>query len=188
MNSIKTVGLMTLLTVLLVLAGDYLGGRGGAQMFFLFSRARQMERMRQSDLFASVTVSDYLFAKDRIFAELNLDADELALYEQVVDNLDIEVPVPDLVVYLQAPVDVLADRIARRSAGSERFVDRRYLERLTDVYARFFHGYNDGPLLIVNTAQIDPVASDADYDQLFRQIRRTTGGRHFFNPTSAAFA
>lgn len=159
-----------------------------AQMFFLFSRARQMERMRQSDLFASVTVSDYLFAKDRIFAELNLDADELALYEQVVDNLDIEVPVPDLVVYLQAPVDVLADRIARRSAGSERFVDRRYLERLTDVYARFFHGYNDGPLLIVNTAQIDPVASDADYDQLFRQIRRTTGGRHFFNPTSAAFA
>ena len=159
-----------------------------AQMFFLFSRARQMERMRQSDLFAPVTVSDYLFAKDRIFAELNLDADELALYEQIVDKLDIEVPVPDLVVYLQAPVDVLADRVARRGVGSERLIDRRYLERLTDVYARFFHGYNDGPLLIVNASQIDPVARDADYDQLFRQIRRTTGGRHFFNPAAAALA
>ena len=84
--------------------------------------------------------------------------------------------------------DVLADRIARRSVGYEKFIDRRYLERLTDIYARFFHGYNDGPLLIVNASQIDPVASDADYDQLFRRIRRTTGGRHFFNPAAAAFA
>jgi deoxyadenosine/deoxycytidine kinase len=169
----------------------YREGRSAAlptQMFFLFSRARQMEQMRQSDLFAPVTVTDYIFAKDRIFAELNLDADELALYEQVVEKLEIDVPVPDLVVYLQAPVDVLADRIARRSVGYEKFIDRRYLERLTDIYARFFHGYNDGPLLIVNASQIDPVASDADYDQLFRRIRRTTGGRHFFNPAAAAFA
>jgi deoxyadenosine/deoxycytidine kinase len=169
----------------------YREGRSAAlptQMFFLFSRARQMEQMRQSDLFAPVTVTDYIFAKDRIFAELNLDADELALYEQVVEKLEIDVPVPDLVVYLQAPVDVLADRIARRSVGYEKFIDRRYLERLTDIYARFFHGYNDGPLLIVNASQIDPVASDADYDQLFRRIRRPTGGRHFFNPAAAAFA
>lgn len=169
----------------------YREGRSAAlptQMFFLFSRARQMERMRQTDLFAPVTVCDYLFAKDRIFAELNLDADELALYEQVVDKLDVDVPVPDLVVYLQAPVDVLAARIARRDVEHERFIDRRYLERLTDVYARFFHGYNDGPLLIVNASQIDPVSNEADYEQLYRRIRRTTGGRHFFNPTAAAFA
>jgi deoxyadenosine/deoxycytidine kinase len=159
-----------------------------AQLFFLFSRARQMEQMRQSDLFAPVTIADYMFAKDRIFAELNLDPDELTLYDQIFEKLDIEIPVPDLVVYLQAPVDVLVDRIARRDVGYERFVDRRYLERLANVYARFFHAYNDGPLLIVNASQIDPVASESDYDQLHRQIRRTTGGRHFFNPTAAAFA
>jgi len=159
-----------------------------AQMFFLFSRARQMEELRQSDLFASVRVSDYLFAKDRLFAELNLDADELALYDQIVDKLAIDAPVPDLVIYLQASVDVLTDRIVRRGVGYERLVERRYLERLADVYARFFHGYNDGPLLIVNASDIDPVNNDADYEQLFRQIERTTGGRHFFNPTAAAFA
>lgn len=159
-----------------------------AQMFFLFSRARQMEELRQSDLFASVRVSDYLFAKDRLFAELNLDADELSLYDQIVDKLAIDAPVPDLVIYLQASVDVLADRIARRGVGYERLVERRYLERLADVYARFFHGYNEGPLLIVNASDIDPVNNDADYEQLFRQIERTTGGRHFFNPTAAAFA
>jgi len=159
-----------------------------AQMFFLFSRARQMEELRQSDLFASVRVSDYLFAKDRLFAELNLDADELSLYDQIVDKLAIDVPVPDLVIYLQASVDVLADRIARRGVGYEMLVERRYLERLADVYARFFHGYNEGPLLIVNASDIDPVNNDADYEQLFRQIERTTGGRHFFNPTAAAFA
>ena len=159
-----------------------------AQMFFLFSRARQMEELRQSDLFASVRVSDYLFAKDRLFAELNLDADELSLYDQIVDKLAIDAPVPDLVIYLQASVDVLADRIARRGVGYEMLVERRYLERLADVYARFFHGYNEGPLLIVNASDIDPVNNDADYEQLFRQIERTTGGRHFFNPTVAAFA
>jgi deoxyguanosine kinase len=169
----------------------YSEGRSAAlptQMFFLFSRARQMEKLRQSDLFAPVRVSDYLFAKDRLFAELNLDADELALYDQIVDKLAIDAPVPDLVIYLQASVDALTDRIARRGIGYERLIDRRYLERLTDVYSRFFHAYNDGPLLIVNASQIDPVHNEADYEQLFRQIERTTGGRHFFNPTSTAFA
>jgi deoxyadenosine/deoxycytidine kinase len=169
----------------------YTEGKSAAlptQMFFLFSRARQMEELRQSDLFASVRVADYLFAKDRLFAELNLDADELALYEQIADKLAIDAPVPDLVIYLQASVDVLTERIARRGVGYERQIDSHYLERLTDIYARFFHGYNDGPLLIVNASQIDPVNNDADYEQLFRQIERTTGGRHFFNPTAAAFA
>ncbi|HSG58220.1 MAG TPA: deoxynucleoside kinase [Woeseiaceae bacterium] len=159
-----------------------------AQMFFLFARARQIESLRQSDLFASVRISDYLFAKDELFADLNLNPDELSLYRQVAATLNVEAPVPDLVIYLQASVDSLLERIARRGVAFERAIDRRYLERLTDAYARFFHEYDDGPLLIVNASQIDPVNNAADYDQLFRQIEKTTGGRHFFNPVAAALA
>ena len=159
-----------------------------AQMFFLFARARQIEDLRQSDLFASVRISDYLFTRDRLFAELNLDPEELKLYEQVAENLAVDAPVPDLVIYLQAPVDALLQRIARRNAACDRYIDRAYLEKLTDAYARFFHAYDEGPLLIVNAASIDPVNNDADYEQLFQQIERTTGGRHFFNPVAAALA
>ena len=159
-----------------------------AQMFFLFARARQIEDLRQSDLFASTRISDYLFTRDRLFAELNLDVEELKLYDQIVANLDVDPPVPDLVIYLQASVDALLHRLARRNASYDRFVDRAYLEKLCDAYARFFHAYDEGPLLIVNASQIDPVNNDADFDQLFRQIERTTGGRHFFNPVAAALA
>jgi deoxyadenosine/deoxycytidine kinase len=169
----------------------YRDGRSAAlpaQMFFLFARARQIEKLRQSDLFAATRISDYLFTRDRLFAELNLDAEELKLYDQILDNLKVEAPVPDLVIYLQASVDALLQRIARRNASFDRFIDRNYLERLADAYARFFHDYDDGPLLIVNASQIDPVNNDADYEQLFQQIERTTGGRHFFNPVAAALA
>ena len=169
----------------------YRDGRSAAlpaQMFFLFARARQIEDLRQSDMFATTRISDYLFTRDRLFAELNLDAEELKLYDQIVDNLNVEPPVPDLVIYLQASVDALMQRLARRNANYDRFVDRGYLERLTDAYARFFHTYDEGPLLIVNASAIDPVNNDADYEQLFQQIERTTGGRHFFNPVAAAFA
>lgn len=169
----------------------YTEGRSAAlqaQMFFLFSRARQMEALRQPDLFASVRVSDYLFAKDRMFAELNLDRQELLLYEQLAQQLSIEAPVPDLVVYLQAPVDTLVERIRRRGRDYERNIDLAYLERLTETYARFFHAYNEGPLLIVNASGFDPVSSDADYADLLRRIEQTTGGRHFYNPVTAALA
>jgi deoxyadenosine/deoxycytidine kinase len=169
----------------------YRDGRSAAlpaQMFFLFARARQIEDLRQSDLFAATRISDYLFTRDRLFAELNLDPEELKLYDQIVANLDVDPPVPDLVIYLQASVDALLQRLARRNASFDRFVDRAYLEELTDAYARFFHAYDEGPLLIVNASQIDPVNNDADFEQLFRQIERTTGGRHFFNPVAAAFA
>ncbi|MDJ0909731.1 MAG: deoxynucleoside kinase [Woeseiaceae bacterium] len=159
-----------------------------AQMFFLFERARQIGGLRQSDLFAEVRVADYLFAKDRLFAELNLDGDELRLYDQVAENLDVEPPVPDLVIYLQASVDALMERIWRRERPFEQAIERGYLERVADAYARFFHAYDESPLLIVNASQIDPVNIDADYEQLFAQIERTTGGRHFFNPASAALA
>lgn len=169
----------------------YRDGRSAAlpaQMFFLFARARQIGTLRQSDLFAATRISDYLFTRDRLFAELNLDPDELRLYDQILDNLDVEPPVPDLVIYLQASVDALMRRLARRNASYDRFVERAYLEKLTDAYARFFHTYDEGPLLIVNASAIDPVNNDADYQQLFRQIERTTGGRHFFNPVATALA
>jgi deoxyadenosine/deoxycytidine kinase len=159
-----------------------------AQMFFLFARARQIEDLRQADLFSSVRVSDYLFAKDQLFAELNLRPDELRLYDQIVETMNVEAPVPDLVIYLQSSVDALLARIARRGILFERAIDRQYLESVTDAYARFFHAYNDGPLLIVNASQIDPINNEDDYEQLFQQIERTTGGRHFFNPVAAALA
>ena len=133
-----------------------------AQMFFLFARARQIEQLRQPDLFSSVRISDYLFTRDRLFAEL--------------------------VIYLQASVDSILQRLARRDRSYDRYVERNYLERLTEAYSRFFHNYDEGPLLIVNASQFDPVHNDADYQQLFQQIERTTGGRHFFNPVAAALA
>jgi len=169
----------------------YRDGRSAAlpaQMFFLFARARQIEEMRQSDLFSSVQISDYLFTRDRLFAELNLDPEELKLYDQIADNLAVEAPVPDLVIYLQSSVDSIMQRLVRRNLPYDRFVERSYLERLTEAYSRFFHNYDDGPLLIVNSSEIDPINNEADYQQLFQQIERTTGGRHFFNPVSAALA
>lgn len=157
-----------------------------AQLFFLFHRARQLEELRQSDLFSPVRVADFHFAKDRLFAELNLDAEELDLYDQISRKLDVEAPVPDLVIYLQASVDALMRRIVRRGRPYERAIDRHYLETVAEAYARYFHSYDQGPLLIVNASSIDPVHNDADYEQLWQQIRRTTGGRHFFNPAAAA--
>lgn len=169
----------------------YRDGRSAAlpaQMFFLFARARQLDDLRQSDLFTDIRVADYHFAKDRLFAELNLDADELALYDQVAATLEVEPPVPDLVIYLQASVDALLQRIARRGRPYEFRIERQYLEQLADAYARFFHAYDEGPLLIVNASQIDPVNNDADFQQLYRQIETISGGRHFFNPAAAALA
>ena len=169
----------------------YRDGRSAAlpaQMFFLFARARQIEEMRQSDLFSSVRISDYLFTRDRLFAELNLDVEELKLYDQIADNLAVEAPVPDLVIYLQSSVDAIMQRLVRRNLPYDRFVERGYLERLTEAYSRFFHNYDAGPLLIVNASDIDPINNEADYQQLFQQIERTTGGRHFFNPVTAALA
>lgn len=164
----------------------YRSGRSAAlpaQLFFLFQRARQLEELRQSDLFATVRVADFLLDKDRLFAELNLDREELHLYNQISDKLDIEPPVPDLVVYLQASVDALLGRIARRGIPYERMIDRRYLERLTDAYSRFFHHYDESPLLIVNATSIDPIHNESDYEALLQQIL-TTRGRAFFNPAA----
>jgi len=152
------------------------------QLFFLFQRARQLEEVRQQDLFGAVRVADYLLEKDRLFARVNLDDAEYALYEKVYERVVVDAPKPDLVVYLQAPVDVLADRIAKRGIRYEQHIERGYLDKLTQAYSRFFHSYNDAPLLIVNSAAIDPVNNEADFQLLFAEISKTRGGRHFFNP------
>jgi deoxyadenosine/deoxycytidine kinase len=136
-------------------------------------------------MFAPVRVADFHMGKDRLFAEVNMDREELALYDQIYNTLDIDAPTPDLVIYLQAPVDSLLQRIARRGVPYERLIDRAYLEKLTDAYARHFYNFDESPLLIVNAAAIDPVNNDADYELLYQQIRRTTSGRHFFNPAAA---
>ena len=160
-----------------------------AQLFFLFQRARQLEELRQSDMFAQVRIADFHIAKDRLFAELNLSRDELDLYDRIYDKLDMKVPEADLVVYLQASVDSLMTRIAERGIAYERKIDRAYMEKLTDAYARYFHRYDETPLLIVNASSIDLVRSEADYEALFEQISGISGGRHFFNPAAAvAFA
>ena len=152
------------------------------QLYFLFQRARQMQDLRQADLFERVRVSDYLLDKDRLFARLTLDAEELALYEQVYARLAIDAPVPDLVVYLQAPVDVLLERIARRGIQYEQAIEPRYLERLVESYSRFFLEYDVAPVLMVNASEIDLVGSDADYASLLKEVARARKGRHYFNP------
>jgi deoxyguanosine kinase len=163
----------------------YRNPRSGAlpvQLFFLFQRAQQQSSLLQEDLFGSVRVADYLLAKDDLFARMTLDDEEYGLYRQVHDRLAIDAPRPDLVIYLQAPVDVLLDRIARRGIAHEGLIDKPYLTRLNETYARFFHEYDASPLLIVNAASIDPISNDADYNDLLAQIARTTRGRLYYNP------
>jgi deoxyadenosine/deoxycytidine kinase len=152
------------------------------QLFFLFQRARQIGPLRQRELFSTGYVADFLIEKDRLFAHVNLDDDELRLYEQVYEQLSLELPRPDLVIYLQAPVDVLLERVRRRGLIHERPIDREYLEALSDAYTRFFHRYTTSPLLVVNAAGINIVDRDADFRMLLDHIRTIRSGRHFFNP------
>lgn len=152
------------------------------QLSFLFQRARQLQALRQGDIFTPLRVADFILEKDRLFAQLNLDDDELALYEQVYQHLSMDAPAPDLVVYLQAPIEVLMQRVAKRGIGYEQFIQRDYLARIVDAYARFFHHYQGAPLLIVNATDINPVESEADYQLLVREISRVKSGRHYFNP------
>jgi len=151
------------------------------QLFFLLQRAQQMQELRQADMFEPVRVADFLMDKDRLFAKLTLDQEEFKLYEQVYSHLTIDVPKPDLVIYLQAPVDVLLKRIGRRGIAYERAMEPNYLKSLCDAYTRFFHYYDESPLLIVNAAEINLVDSDPDYEALLEQMALAGSGRHYFN-------
>jgi len=156
------------------------------QLFFLLSRYQQQKEMFQRELFSSTVVSDYLFAKDRIFAYLNLDENELGLYEQVYRLLDTRIPKPDLVIYLQASTDVLFDRISLRNKDYEKSVREDYLTKLIDAYNRYFFYYNDTPLLVVNTTEIDFVNNAADLANLVKEIRNMKGGSQHYIPLSAS--
>jgi deoxyadenosine/deoxycytidine kinase len=153
------------------------------QLFFLLQRARQMQDLRQGDMFNPVRIADFLMEKDRLFAELTLDEDELKLYEQVYAQLTIDVPEPDLVIYLQAPVEVLLQRIENRGLQNERLIEAAYLQRLSDSYVDFFHHYSDAPLLIVNAAEIDFAHNENDYQQLLARLKSVRSGRHYYNPS-----
>ncbi len=156
------------------------------QLFFLFQRAQQMQDLKQADMFRPVHVADFIMEKDRLFAELTLDEEEYKLYQQVYQHLVIDAPIPDLVIYLQAPVDVLRKRISRRGRNYERSMNNDYLHRLNESYARFFHDYTQSPLLIVNAEEIDLVNNENDYNLLLEQIRKVKSGRHYFNPASVS--
>ncbi len=152
------------------------------QLFFLLSRYQQQKEMFQQELFSTTVVSDYLFAKDRIFAYLNLDENELSLYEQVYRLLDTRIPKPDLVVYLQASTEVLLKRIGKRNKDFERGIKEDYLERLVEAYNRYFFYYSDTPLLVVNTTDIDFVNNSADLANLVKEIRTMKGGSQHYLP------
>ncbi len=152
------------------------------QLFFLLSRYQQQQALSQADLFAQVTVSDYVFAKDRIFATLTLSPDELGLYERVYDALGPRVVQPDLVIYLQARQDVLLQRIKRRARDYERHFDADYLAKLARAYNDFFFHYGDTPLLVINTSDIDFVHNEADLDNLVSVIRKMRKGVHHYLP------
>ena len=152
------------------------------QLYFLFQRSRQLEGLRQRDLFRRALVADYMLEKDRLFAGINLDAEELKLYEQVYAGVTLEAPSPDLVVYLQAPLDVLMERIRKRGRPQERRMDAAYLKRLSDAYTDFFYHYDRSPLLIINAAEINPVEREQDYQLLLEQICTARSGKHYFNP------
>ena len=152
-----------------------------AQLFFLFQRTQQLQGLNQSDLFSQVQVADYLMAKDQLFARVTLDEAEFSLYEQVYSKLGVLAAKPDLVIYLQAPVDVLLTRIARRGIGFEQHIERAYLTRLNEAYSRFFHEYEEAPLLIVNAASMDPIGNEADYEDLLVAISRVKRGRNYYN-------
>jgi len=153
------------------------------QLFFLFQRSQQIHDMRQNDMFAPSRVLDFLIQKDKLFAKVNLDEEEYKLYCQVYDRMMIDAPQPDLVVYLQAPTDTLMQRIDNRGVAAERSIERSYLEQLNQAYSEFFLYYDESPLLIVNSKDIDFANNDADYEVLVQQILNTRSGRHFYNPT-----
>lgn len=154
------------------------------QIFFLLSRYRQQQGLGQQDLFSATLVSDYLFAKDRIFANLNLADDELALYGQLATILEQRVLKPDLVIYLQARTEMLQQRIRWRGRAFEQDMEPEYLEALNGAYSYFFHHYKDAPLLVVNTDNLDFVNVPGDFEMLYDQLTERFAGTRYYAPDS----
>jgi len=168
---------------------DFYAGRTGAalqaQLFYLLNRHRQQVALRQTNLFAQTTVSDYLFDRDKIFAYVNLDDNELFIYQRLYDLLAPDVPSPDLVLYLQAPTDVLVRRLRERAkaTGDDKpQPDPSYLRELNEAYQHFFFHYSATPLLVIETSQIDLATSDAAVEDVMRQIRTMNKGTRYYVP------
>ena len=155
------------------------------QLFFLFQRANQLQSLRQDDIFEPVRVADFLIEKDQLFARATLDDDELNIYRQVYDKLVINAPRPDLVIYLQAPLDVLLDRIRQRGISAEQYINADYLKALSDAYTEFFHFYDGAPLLIVNAKDLNLAKNRDHFKQLVEYILTIKSGRHYYNPVPA---
>jgi deoxyadenosine/deoxycytidine kinase len=151
------------------------------QMFFLFQRIHQLAGVRQPDLFDKRAVADYMLAKDRLFAKLTLDDNEYKLYTQLYDHLKPQAPEPDLVIYLQASVDQLLSRIAKRGRSIEKGIGEDYLTRLSEAYTRHFYEYDESPLLIVNSDRFDFAGNRADFDLLMQRIDTMRGKREYIN-------
>ena len=168
---------------------DFYAGRAGAalqaQLFYLLNRHRQLAALQQGNLFSQSTVCDYLFDKDKIFAYLNLDDNELFIYQRLYDLLAKDVPAPDLVIYLQAPSDVLVRRLRERAKNPEREAldpDPDYLRELNEAYQHFFFHYSATPLLVVETSQLGLDPGDESVDDLIRQIRTMNRGTRYYVP------
>ena len=153
------------------------------QLFFLFQRVQKITDIKQRDMFESTRVTDFILEKDPLFARVNLEPAEYALYDKVYKKMHVEAPTPDLVIYLQANPERLLERIGKRGIDAEQSIDRSYLEQLNEVYSEFFLYYDAAPLLIVNANDIDLAESDRDYEQLVDYMLNIKKGRHYFNPT-----
>lgn len=152
------------------------------QLFFLFQRANQIKDLSQRDMFAKPIVADFFLEKDPIFARMNLDDEEYALYHQIYQHLQLKAPKPDLVIYLQTPIDALMERIEERSVSYEQGIPREYIERLANAYSEFFHNYDTSPVLIVNNEKLNILKNDSALDLLLNRILQIKGQREFFNP------
>ncbi|GAA6154405.1 deoxynucleoside kinase [Pseudoteredinibacter isoporae] len=152
------------------------------QLFFLFERIQQLEGLQQNDLFAGNTICDFLIDKDQLFAHVVLDEDELKIYQQVFSHLKFKAPTADLVVVLQAPAEVLFERINQRGLEQEQGISLEYLQQLNDAYTQFFHHYQSSPLLMVNASEIDPVNNDEHFFELLEYMQNIRSGRHYYNP------
>ena len=155
------------------------------QLYFLLTRTRQVQAFKQQDIFSNTRVSDFMLQKDRLFAQVTLNNEEYDLYDQLYSYMTVDIPKPDLIIYLQAPVSTLMKRIKKRGRDFEKYIDTEYLERLNAMYLKFFNTYNTSPLLIVNAEDIDFVNNKNDYKNLLDKIYSIEKGRHYFNPLAS---
>ena len=155
------------------------------QLYFLLTRTRQVQAFKQQDIFSNARVSDFMLQKDRLFAQVTLNNEEYDLYDQLYSYMAVDIPKPDLIIYLQAPVNTLIKRIKKRGRDFEKYIDAEYLERLNAMYLKFFNTYNASPLLIVNAEDIDFINNENDYKNLLDKIYSIEKGRHYFNPLAS---